>query len=82
MIHDTGDVICASDLMIVSWCIFTCPYVTKTRLIHVILLFIVPEEISFNPQTKRVSEKCRRAELLHSSVEYIAPSEYMVIYYN
>ena len=43
---------------------------------------VVPEEIGFNPQTKRVSEKCRRAELLHSSVEYIAPSEYMVIYYN
>ena len=42
----------------------------------------VPEEISFNPQTKRVNEKCRRPELLHSSVEYIAPSEYMVICYS
>ena len=42
---------------------------------------LVPEGIGFNPQTKRVSEKCRRAELLHSSVEYIAPSEYMVILY-
>lgn len=42
------------------------------------MLCLVPEEISFNPQTKRVGERCRRTELLHSSVEYIAPSEYMV----
>lgn len=50
--------------------------------ICLILLFscLVPEEIGFNSQTKRVSEKCRRAELLYSSVEYIAPSEYMVIF--
>lgn len=41
-------------------------------------IVLVPEDISFNSQTKRASEKCRRAELLHSSVEYIAPSEYMV----
>ncbi|XP_065891060.1 protein transport protein Sec24A-like [Dysidea avara] len=38
----------------------------------------LPEEISFNPQTKRIGERCRRTELLHPSVEYIAPSEYMV----
>ena len=48
---------------------------------YFILYCLVPEDIGFNPQTKRVSEKCRRAELLHSSVEYIAPSEYMVIFY-
>ena len=47
----------------------------------IFLYHLVPEDIGFNPQTKRVSEKCRRAELLHSSVEYIAPSEYMVIFY-
>lgn len=44
--------------------------------------YLVPEEIGFNPQTKRVGERCRRTELLHSSVEYIAPSEYMVGYYH
>ena len=50
-------------------------------MIYLILYCVVPEDIGFNPQTKRVSEKCRRAELLHSSVEYIAPSEYMVTFY-
>ena len=56
-------------------------YITNINVIS-ISVCVVPEEIGFNPQTKRINEKCRRPELLHSSVEYIAPSEYMVIYYN
>ncbi len=41
-------------------------------------LFIVPEDFDYNPTTGRHGDRSHRTELKRSSVEYIAPSEYMV----
>lgn len=42
-------------------------------------LFIeVPEDYDFNPETGSRGDRSHRKELVRSSVEYIAPSEYMV----
>ena len=42
------------------------------------LLYAVPEEFDYNPQTGKHGDRSQRMEIKRSSVEYIAPSEYMV----
>ena len=41
----------------------------------------VPEEFDYNPHTGKHGERSQRMEIKRSSVEYIAPSEYMVCIY-
>ena len=43
-----------------------------------ILPLTVPENYDCNPQSGRLGDLTFQTELRHSSVEYIAPSEYMV----
>ena len=38
----------------------------------------VPEDFDYNPHSGRHGDRSHRVELKRSSVEYIAPSEYMV----
>lgn len=40
--------------------------------------FAVPEDFDFNPQSGRHGDRTHRMELKRASVEYVAPSEYMV----
>ena len=40
--------------------------------------FAVPEDFDYNPATGRHGDRSHRIELKKSSVEYLAPSEYMV----
>ena len=40
--------------------------------------FPVPEDFDYNPHTGKHGDRSHRMELKRSSVEYIAPSEYMV----
>ena len=53
-----------------------------TRLHVNVLLFnsfhSVPDNYDYNPQTGKSGDHSFHQELRHSSVEYIAPSEYMV----
>lgn len=41
--------------------------------------FLVPEEFSYDPETKTFGDPTRRPEIKQSTIEYIAPNEYMVI---
>ena len=41
-------------------------------------LSVVPEEFDYNSQTGKHGDRSQRLEIRRSSVEYIAPSEYMV----
>ena len=43
-----------------------------------LLFFPVPEDFDYNPHTGKHGDRSHRLELKRSSVEYIAPSEYMV----
>lgn len=43
-----------------------------------LLWFTVPEDFDYNPHSGRHGDRSHRVELKRSSVEYIAPSEYMV----
>ena len=45
---------------------------------HVATLLAVPEDFDFNPQSGRHGDRTHRMELKRASVEYVAPSEYMV----
>ena len=40
--------------------------------------FSVPEDFDYNPNTGHHGDRSHRMELKRSSIEYIAPSEYMV----
>lgn len=40
--------------------------------------FIVPEEFQFDPVTKSYGDPSRRPEVRTGTIEFIAPSEYMV----
>lgn len=40
--------------------------------------FTVPEEFQFDPMTKTYGDPSRRPEIKSATIEYIAPSEYMV----
>lgn len=40
--------------------------------------FTVPEEFQFDPVTKSYGDPSRRPEVRTSTIEFIAPSEYMV----
>lgn len=40
--------------------------------------FIVPEEFQFDPISKTYGDVMRRPEVKSSTIEFIAPSEYMV----
>jgi len=40
----------------------------------------VPDEFSFDPVSKTYGEPQRRPEIRSSTIEFIAPSEYMVSY--
>ena len=44
-----------------------------------LFLFSVPDEFSFDPVTKTYGEPQRRPEIRSATIEFIAPSEYMVI---
>ena len=49
--------------------------------VHIILFnsfHSVPDNYDYNPQTGKSGDHSFHQELRHSSVEYIAPSEYMV----
>ena len=43
-----------------------------------ILSTTVPEDYDINPQTSRRGDRSHHPELRSASVEYVAPSEYMV----
>ena len=45
---------------------------------HKIFFATVPEDFDYNPHSGRHGDRSHRVELKRSSVEYIAPSEYMV----
>lgn len=38
----------------------------------------VPEDFDYNPHTGKHGDRSQRMEIKRSSVEYVAPSEYMV----
>ena len=42
------------------------------------VLAAVPEDFDYNPHSGKHGDRSHRVELKRSSVEYIAPSEYMV----
>ena len=41
-------------------------------------MFVVPEEFSYDPVSKTYGEPQRRPEIRSATIEFIAPSEYMV----
>jgi len=45
---------------------------------HVSLTFTVPEEFQYDPVSKTYGDPTRRPEIKSSTIEFIAPSEYMV----
>ena len=49
-----------------------------TLMFLVVDFLIVPEDFDYNPQSGRHGDRSHRIELKRSSVEYVAPSEYMV----
>ena len=54
-----------------------CKYI-KLRFFYKNIFFIVPEEFLWDPQTKSFGDPARRPELQETTIEYIAPTEYMV----
>lgn len=42
------------------------------------MLFLVPEEFQFDPVSKTYGDPTRRPEIKSSTIEFIAPSEYML----
>jgi len=42
------------------------------------IFFAVPDEFNFDPVSKTYGEPQRRPEIRSSTIEFIAPSEYMV----
>lgn len=42
------------------------------------VLYAVPEEFNYDPVSKTYGEPQRRPEIKSSTIEFIAPSEYMV----
>jgi hypothetical protein len=42
-------------------------------------IFSVPDEFSFDPVSKSYGDPQRRPEIKSATIEFIAPSEYMVI---
>ena len=42
------------------------------------MFFAVPDEFNFDPVSKTYGEPQRRPEIRSSTIEFIAPSEYMV----
>ena len=54
-------------------------HINSLLYIHVCVhVHVVPEEFDYNSQTGRHGDRSQRMEIKRSSVEYIAPSEYMV----
>jgi hypothetical protein len=45
---------------------------------YFILTFTVPEEFQYDPVSKTYGDPTRRPEIKSSTIEFIAPSEYMV----
>ena len=43
-----------------------------------LLIAAVPEDFDYNPHSGKHGDRSHRVELRRSSIEYIAPSEYMV----
>jgi Vesicle coat complex COPII, subunit SEC24/subunit SFB2/subunit SFB3 len=41
-------------------------------------MFVVPEEFQYDPVSKTYGDPTRRPEIKSSTIEFIAPSEYMV----
>ena len=51
-------------------------FIINDDIIHIATA--VPEEFDYNPHTGKHGDRSQRMEIKRSSVEYIAPSEYMV----
>jgi len=51
---------------------------TYSTVIHIFLTFVVPEEFQYDPVSKTYGDPTRRPEIKSSTIEFIAPSEYMV----
>ena len=52
---------------------------TCSPVIHIFLTFVVPEEFQYyDPVSKTYGDPTRRPEIKSSTIEFIAPSEYMV----
>jgi len=49
-----------------------------STVIHILLTFVVPEEFQYDPVSKTYGDPTRRPEIKSSTIEFIAPSEYMV----
>jgi len=54
---------------------------TCSTVIHIFLTFVVPEEFQYDPVSKTYGDPTRRPEIKSSTIEFIAPSEYMVSCY-
>ena len=46
--------------------------------VNCLCVCVVPEDYDYNPLSGKRGDRTHHTELRHSSVEYIAPSEYMV----
>ena len=46
----------------------------------ILLLALVPEEFCFDPTTRQYGDPAKRPEVRNATVEFIAPSEYMVLF--
>lgn len=82
MIQKDGNATCATGLTNVSIklvLIIIQLLTSKVINIHNQTVFItVPEEFQFDPVTKSYGDPSRRPEVKTSTIEFIAPSEYMV----
>lgn len=50
----------------------------KTCFLYIYYCFVVPEEFCFDPTTRQYGDPSKRPEVRTATVEFIAPSEYMV----
>ncbi|KAJ6667958.1 hypothetical protein lerEdw1_016279 [Lerista edwardsae] len=62
------------------WKCNLCYRVNDVKCNHIIFPFAVPEEFMYNPVTRVYGEPHKRPEVQNATIEFMAPSEYMVIY--
>ena len=55
-------------------------YLSMQCLYIIFHFLLVPEEFNFDPVSKTYGEPQRRPEIKSATIEFIAPSEYMVRY--
>jgi protein transport protein SEC24 len=55
-----------------------CKYFAKIQTLFLTVPFLVPDEFQYDPVSKTYGEPTRRPEVRSATIEFIAPSEYMV----